>query len=104
MLTSVYSLRRRNASLASRHNNLIAWLQLLVLLQFFPVNDFLVVEIVLLAASYENDLLLVGELPESARGNDRFENRNGTQQRIRTAPADLSRDEIFPAVHLHDRN
>src|SRR6266849_2863026 len=85
-----------------RHDDLIARLQEPVLLQFLAVNNLFVVEVVLLAARYDNDLLRVGEFPESAGIHQGLQYGGGKQQRKRSRPADLSLNEVFSAVNLLD--
>src|SRR5260370_34730849 len=85
-----------------RHDDLIARLQEPVLLQFPAVNNLIGVEVVLLAARYDNDLLRVGEFPKSAGVHQSLQYGGGKQQRKRSRPADLSLNEVFSAVNLLD--
>src|SRR5207249_5787555 len=95
--------RFRNESGCSAHDNLIAGLQLDVLIHILSGDDFFVVKVKAgTAAPDDHDFLLVGEFPESTRVSESLEHGSGYQQRIGARLVNLSLDEVFLAVYGND--
>ncbi len=65
-------------SSGSLHDNLIARLEIHILLRLLAAGDLLVVEHQNLVAAQNPDLRLVGEIPEAARIDQRFQHKVGT--------------------------
>src|SRR5437867_11938246 len=82
-----------------RHNDLIARLEINVLLPVFAGNYLFVVKSQTLGAAKDNNPFLIGELSETAGVHRRIKHRGRRYKRISPRLQNLSLDVVFLAVY-----